>query len=414
MNRRRFLMAASTTAAATTLGIHDTKAAAHSSRSGMKITDLKMVRSAPPRDGGWNWIFLKITTDSGLYGWGEASLQEKDAGVMAEIESFKKFLIGQDPFQIEHIWTSLHRRVTWTGGAVTMSAVSAIDLALWDIKGKALGVPVYELAGGKVRDKVKLYANGWFEGSSPEDLAQKAKETVAKGYKCLKLYPFGGPQVITPERMQLGVDRVAAIREAVGPNIEIGVDIRNALNIWGARRVAQKLEPLDIAFMEEPILYDNSTTLVKFAREARVPIAVGERLYTRWQFREVLEKNAVDIIQPDICHAGGLSELKKIAAMAETYYVTLAPHNSNGPISTIASLHLDMMINNCFMQELILRFFDRYNEVLTNPIVVEDGYGTPPAGPGWGTDLREDILARPCSKSLPEGRFSFFWFVVQA
>ncbi len=194
--------------------------------------------------------------------------------------------------------------------------------------------------------------------------------------------------------MQLGVDRVAAIREAVGPNIEIGVDIRNALNIWGARRVAQKLEPFDIAFMEEPILYDNSTTLVELAREARVPIAVGERLYTRWEFREVLEKNAVDIIQPDICHAGGLSELLKIAAMAEVYYVTVAPHNSNGPISTIASLHLDMMINNCFMQELILRFFDRYNEVLTNPIKVEDGYGTPPDGPGWGTGLHEDVLAQ--------------------
>jgi galactonate dehydratase len=134
--------------------------------------------------------------------------------------------------------------------------------------------------------------------------------------------------------------------------------------------------------MEEPILYDNSTTLVELAREARVPIAVGERLYTRWEFREVLEKNAVDIIQPDICHAGGMSELKKIAAMAETYYVTFAPRNSNGPISTIASLHLDMVINNCFMQELILRFFDRYNEVLINPIVVEDGFGISPVGPG--------------------------------
>lgn len=374
--------------------LHTNSHAAPANNSGMKITGLEMVRSAPPRDGGWNWIFLKITTDSGIYGWGEASLQEKDHGVMAEIESFKKYLIGQDPFQIEQIWTSLHRRVTWTGGAVTMSAISAIDLALCDIKGKALGVPVYDLMGGKVRDKVKLYANGWFNGSRPVELARDAKATVAKGYKALKLYPFGGPQAITPERMQLGVDRVAAVREAVGPNIEIGVDIRNALNIWGARRVAQKLEPLDIMFMEEPILYDNSTTLVELAREARVPIAVGERLYTRWEFREVLEKNAVDIIQPDICHAGGLSELKKIAAMAETYYVTMAPHNSNGPISTVASLHLDMVINNCFMQELILRFFDRYNEVLTNPIVVEDGYGITPAGPGWGTDLDIEELAK--------------------
>lgn len=382
--------------AATALGVGNAASAQspQAVKSGMKITDLKIVRSAPPRPGGWNWIFLKISTDSGIYGWGEASLQEKDAGVMAEIETFRKFLIGQDPFRIEHIWTSLHRRVTWTGGPVTMSAISAIDLALWDIKGKALGVPVYDLMGGKVRDKVKLYANGWFEGDSPEAYADAAKKTVAKGYACLKLYPFPGVQVITPERMQLGIDRVAAVRDAVGPGIEIGVDIRNALNIWGARRVAQKLEPFDIAFMEEPILYDNSATLVELAREARVPIAVGERLYTRWEFREILEKNAVDIIQPDICHAGGMSELKKIAAMAETYYVTLAPHNSNGPISTVASLHLDMIINNCFMQELVLRFLDRYNEVLTNPLEVEGGFCTPPAGPGWGTDLREDVLAQ--------------------
>ena len=393
MTRRQFLTGATAATTATLMGIRGADAAP-TENSGLRITDLKIVLSAPPRDGGWNWIFLKIETDAGIHGWGEASLQEKDAGVIAEIETFKKFLIGKDPFQIEHIWASLHRRVTWTGGAVTMSAMSAIDLALWDIKGKALGVPVYELFGGKVRDKVKLYANGWFNGSTPEELARDAKATAAKGYKAMKLYPFGGPQVATPERIQLGVDRVAAVREAVGPNVEVGVDIRNALNIWGARRVAQKLEPFDLMFMEEPILYDNSATLVELARETSVPIAVGERLYTRWEFREVLEKNAVDIIQPDICHAGGISELKKIAAMAETYYVTLAPHNSNGPISTVASLHLDMMINNCFMQELILRFLDRYNEVLTEPLVVEDGYCTPPAGPGWGTELREDVLAK--------------------
>ncbi len=397
VNRRSFLMAASTAVAAGTLSIPTTQAASQGSsrKNGMKIKDLKIVVTTPGSNSGWNWIFVKIETDSGIYGWGEASLQEKDAGVIAELKSFKKFLIGQDPLRIEHIWTSLHRRVTWTGGPVTMSAISAIDLALWDIKGKAFGVPVYELLGGKVHDKIKMYANGWFKyGNSPEDFARAAKEVVGKGYKAMKLYPFPGVQVITPERLELGVARVQAVREAVGPHIEVGVDIRNALNIWGARRVAHKLEPMDIMFMEEPILYDNSTTLVELAREVRVPIAVGERLYTRWEFREILEKNAVDIIQPDICHAGGLSELKKIAAMAETYYVTLAPHNSNGPISTIASLHLDMMINNCFMQEYILRFEDRYNEMLTRPIEVIDGYCTPPEGPGWGVDLREDVIAK--------------------
>ena len=397
VNRRKFLIAAATVTAGSALGLRaaETTSQGSSTKSGMKIKDLKIVVTTPGSNGGWNWIFVKIETDSGIHGWGEASLQEKDAGVIAELGSFKKFLIGQDPLRIEHIWTSLHRRVTWTGGPVTMSAVSAIDLALWDIKGKAFGVPVYDLFGGKVRDKVKMYANGWFKyGNDPEGYARAAKEVVEKGYKAMKFYPFPGVQVITPERLELGIARVQAVREAVGPRIEVGVDIRNALNIWGARRVARKLEPFDLMFMEEPILYDNSTTLVELAREARVPIAVGERLYTRWEFREVLEKNAVDIIQPDICHAGGLSELKKIAAMAETYYVTLAPHNSNGPISTIASLHLDMIINNCFMQEYILRFEDRYNEMLTRPIEVVDGHCTPPAGPGWGVDLREDVIAR--------------------
>jgi galactonate dehydratase len=158
--------------------------------------------------------------------------------------------------------------------------------------------------------------------------------------------------------------------------------------------VARELEPFKIAWMEEPILYDNPEALAAFAKEARVPVATGEQLFTRWQFRSLLELNAVDIIQPDICHAGGISELKKIAAMAETYYVTLAPHNSNGPLSTIASLHLDLCVHNSLMQEIFLRSIDRYNEVLTRPIEVIDGYCVPPEGPGWGVELKEDVLAK--------------------
>jgi galactonate dehydratase len=317
-------------------------------------------------------------------------------------------LRGKDPFQIEHIWTSLHRRVTWTGGAVTISAISAIDLALWDIKGKSLGVPVYELAGGKVRERVPLYANGWFTGGRPSAhgpqgsggdeeaswYAEQAKGVVAQGYRCLKVYPFNGVQVITPERIARGVGIVRAIREAVGPDIEVAVDVRRRLNIWSARRIAQKLEPLDIAWLEEPILFDNAAAMAAFARSVRVPVSTGEESYTRWEFRELLEQNAIGIIQPDICHAGGMSEMIKIAAMAETYYVTVAPHNSNGPISTVASLHLDMAINNCHMQELFLNSLDLYQEVLTNPLIIEDGSGAPPDGPGWGTDLDDDVLAQ--------------------
>ncbi|HUT21665.1 MAG TPA: mandelate racemase/muconate lactonizing enzyme family protein [Anaerolineae bacterium] len=381
----------------------------------MKITDVRVLRMQAHTEPHNNWLFVRIHTDSGITGIGEGSLQYKDASLAAELENFGTYLRGKDPFQIEHIWTSLHRRVTWTGGAVTLSAISAIDLALWDIKGKALGVPVYELTGGKVRDRVPLYANGWFsrnrasahgpQGGSPGEAAwyaEQAKDVVAQGYRCLKVYPFSGVQVITPERIARGVGIVRAIREAVGPNVEIAVDVRRRLNIWSARRIAQKLEPLDIAWLEEPILFDNPTAMAQFARSVRVPVSTGEESYTRWEFRELLEQNAVGIIQPDICHAGGMSELRKIAAMAETYYVTLAPHNSNGPISTVASLHLDMSINNCHMQELFLNSLDLCQEVLTNPLIIQDGYGAPPDGPGWGTDLDDAVVAKhPPSEFTP-------------
>ena len=381
----------------------------------MKITDIKVLRMQAHTEPHNNWLFVRIYTDSGITGIGEGSLQYKDAALAAELENFGAYLRGKDPFQIEHIWTSLHRRVTWTGGAVTLSAISAIDLALWDIKGKALGVPVYELIGGKVRDRVPLYANGWFTGGrpsahGPQDsgdneaawYAEQAKAVVAQGYRCLKVYPFNGVQVITPERIARGVGIVRAIRDAVGPNVEIAVDVRRRLNIWSARRIAQKLEPLDIAWLEEPILFDNAAAMAAFARSVRVPVSTGEESYTRWEFRELLEQNAVGIIQPDICHAGGMSEMTKIAAMAETYYVTLAPHNSNGPISTVASLHLDMSINNCHMQELFLNSLDPYQEVLTSPLIIQDGYGAPPDGPGWGTDLDDAVLAQhPPSEFTP-------------
>lgn len=373
----------------------------------MKITDLEVIRMRANAEPSNNWLFVRIHTDSGITGIGEGSLQYKDAALTAELENFGKFLRGKDPFQIEHIWTSLHRRVTWTGGAVTISAISAIDLALWDIKGKALGVPVYELIGGKVRDRVPLYANGWFarkqlSAHGPQDggpteaewYAERAREVVEQGYRCLKLYPFGGEQLITPERMKRGVGLVRAVREAVGPDIEIGVDVRARLNIGSARRVAQQLEPFNIAWLEEPILFDNAAAMAEFARSVRVPVSTGEQLYTRWEFRALLEENVLALIQPDICHAGGVTEVRKIANMAETYYVSVAPHNSNGPISTIASLHLDMSIPNCHMQELFLNSLPYYQEVLTNPLIVEDGYGKPPEGPGWGTDLDEAVLAK--------------------
>lgn len=362
----------------------------------MQISNVEVRRMAVPTEEDVNWVFVRIETDEGVHGWGEASAQFKDEALVAELEAFGRYLVDKDPRRIEHIWTSLHRRVTWTGGPVTMSAISAIDLALWDIKAKAVGVPVYEMFGGKSHGAVEIYANGWQSGIdyTPEAYAARAEEVVEEGYSCLKFYPFKGEQVATPDRIDHGTEMVRAVREAVGPQVEIAIDIRGRLNIWSARRVAQRLEPFNIAWMEEPILFDNPQAMAAFAKEVSVPVATGEQLYTRWEFRELLEQNAVGIVQPDICHSGGISELKKIATMAETFYVPVAPHNSNGPLSTVASLHFDMTIPNNLMQEVYVNFLDRYNEVLTDPIEIEDGTCKPPEGPGWGTELREDVIER--------------------
>lgn len=344
-----------------------------------------------------NWIFVRITAEDGSYGWGEASTQYKDAAIVAEILDFGKFLKGKDAFQIEHIWTSLHRRVTWTGGPVTMSAISGIDLALCDLKAKALGVPVYDLFGGKVRDSVPTYANGWFSGAeSPEDHHRLASETVGRGWNALKFYPFGGPQVVTLARINRGVALLDAVRGAVGPNVEIAADVRGRLDMWSAQRVAKAIEHVNIAWLEEPILWDNVDALKALSDTVSVPISTGEQLYGRWDFRPLIESNAVRIIQPDICHAGGMTELRKIASAAEMYHISVAPHNSNGPLSTVASLQLGMCTPNIFKQEIFVSFLDVYDAVLTEPIVLDDGFATPPAGVGWGTDIDlEEVASRP-------------------
>ena len=378
----------------------------------MKITDVKVFRMATPvhKTAGTNWLFVRIDTDAGISGWGEGSLQYKDAALEAEILDFGKFLEGKDPRRIDWIWSSLYRRVTWAGGPVSMSAISAIDLALWDLKAKSLDIPVWELAGGMHREKVRVYANGWFEDlsesvpgvpaetvarqASPELHAEAALRLKDAGWTALKFYPFGGPQTITPQRIQHGIDLVRAVRDAVGPDMEIGIDVRARLDLWSAGRVAQQLEQFNIAWMEEPILYDNIEAMAEFARSVNVPVSTGEQLYNRWEFRPLLATNTIRMIQPDICHCGGFSETRKIANMAETYYVPVAPHNSNGPISTLASLHLDMSIPNAFMQEIFVSFIDRYQEVLTNPIDISDGHATVPSGPGWGADIDLDVLVK--------------------
>ncbi len=374
----------------------------------MKITDLRVFQT---QGGHANWTFVKLYTDSGLTGVGEASLERNDEVVVKALETFRDFLVGQDPFQIEYIWNALYKQTFKYGQLIILTALSGIEQALWDIKGKALGVPVYELLGGKLRDKVRAYANAWaFQKivtqmtaeDTPDSIAQNALKMVEKGFTAMKWDPFReGGQVIQRSEEEFALACVKAVREAVGPSVDILIECHGRFNMHSAIRIAHKLEPYDPFFYEEPIPPDNLDALAALQRSINLPIATGERLYTRWEFRPLFEKNAAQIIQPDICNVGGIWELRKIAAMAEAYYVSVQPHNSNGPVQTIASLHLDASIPNFVFQEFFYPYLDMYNEVLTEPIIYKDGYLEIPTSPGLGTDIREDVMRKRPPKKQP-------------
>ena len=373
----------------------------------MKVTDMRVFRM---RGVHGNWVFAKIYTDSGITGVGEGSIEIYDEIVAKAIEGYKDFLIGKEAFEIEYIYTSLCKQTFWYGQLIMLCALSAIEQALWDIKGKALGVPIYELLGGKLRDRVRAYANAWaFQKSvteitaadTPESVARNAQEMVAKGFTAMKWDPFrNGGQVISKEDEQFAVACVKAVRETVGPGVDILIECHGRFNMWSAIRMAQKLEQFDPFFYEEPIPPDNVDAMAEVQRSINLPVATGEHLFSRWDFRPLLEKQAARIIQPDCCHTGGIMELRKIAAMAEAYYVSVQPHNCNGPIGTLASLQLDACIPNFIIQELFFPYMELYNEILTDPIEYENGYLKIPSSPGIGADIREDvILKRPPVKS---------------
>jgi len=367
----------------------------------MKITDLRVFQT---QGGHANWTFVKLYTDSGLTGVGEASLERNDVVVVKALESLKDFLVGKDPFQIEYIWNALYKQTFKYGQLIILTALSGVEQALWDIKGKALGEPVYELLGGKLRDRVRAYANAWAfqevvtemtEKDTPESLAKNALKMVDKGFTAMKWDPFRhGGQVIPKSEEEFAIACVKAVREAVGPSVDLLIECHGRFNMISAIRMAQKLEPFDPFFYEEPIPPDNIDALAALQAAINLPIATGERLYTRWEFRPLLEKQAARIIQPDICNVGGIWELKKIAAMAEAYYVAVQPHNSNGPVQTVASLHLDASIPNFVFQEFFYPYLDQYNEILTEPIKYQDGYLEIPTGPGLGTDIREEVIRK--------------------
>jgi len=357
----------------------------------MKITALTTY-IVPPR-----WLFLKIETDAGISGWGEPVVEGRALTVEAAVKELADYLIGKDPRLIEDHWTVMYRGGFYRGGPILMSAIAGIDQALWDIKGKALGVPVHELLGGKLRDTIKVYS--WIGGDRPAEVAAGAREMVARGFLALKMNGTEELQIVdSHDRIDAAVERVAMVREAVGPDIGIAVDFHGRVHRPMARILVKELEPYRLMFIEEPVLSENREALKEIAALGSTPIALGERLYSRWDFKSVFEEAVVDIIQPDLSHAGGITECRKIAAMAEAYDVAVAPHCPLGPIALAACLQLDAVSYNCFIQEQSLGIhYNAANDLLdyaANKDVFRyhEGYVAIPDGPGLGVEIDEDYV----------------------
>ena len=359
----------------------------------VRITD---VETYVLGDNWRNLVFARVITDEGLYGIGEATLQNRDEAVVAYLQAAKKrHVIGSDPFNIEDLWLRMYRDDFWRGGPVANTALSAVEIACWDIVGKALGVPVYRLLGGQCHERLKAYANGWYTGErTPEDFARRAKGVVAKGYRALKVDPFGaGTYEMEADEKRHSIALVEAIRDAVGPDVEIFIEMHGRFSPATAIEIARELEPFNPGWVEEPVPPEDQDALERAARDIHIPVATGERLFTRYEYARFFKNNVVDIIQPDIIHAGGIMELKKIAAMADAHYVMVAPHCSNGPACTAASVHFDFCTTNVKIQECFDDFApDFVREAVPGFPRVKDGYFSPPEAPGLGIDLNLDVI----------------------
>jgi galactonate dehydratase len=353
----------------------------------MKITDLEVFTVFAFRT---NFTFVRLSTDEGISGIGESTLEIKERSIEGALRELKDSLLGQDPFQIELIWHDLYRDAYWRGGPVLMSALSGIDQALWDIKGKYFGVPVYQLLGGMVRDRIRAYANGWFSGArTPRDFAEKAASAVAMGYTALKFDPFGSSYMeISMKELDYSLEKLQAVRDAVGPQVEIMVEGHGRFNVPAAVTIGRELEKIrGIAWFEEPIPPDDLAALKRVKDQVRVPIAAGERLYTRRPFLEIVETGAADFLQPDISHAGGISELCKIAAIAESRYIPFAPHNPSGPVACASTLQLAACIPNFSILELMAVDVPYRNQVTSEQLRLADGCLLVPDRPGLGLEL---------------------------
>jgi galactonate dehydratase len=326
-----------------------------------------------------SWVFVKLSTNAGIVGWGEM-LKDKSETCAAGAKQVEAYLLGKDPRRVVHHWQAIYRHAFYRGGPVLTAVLSGIDQALWDIKGKALGVPVYELFGGPTRDKIRVY------GSQAD--AEQGKVNACKvGLRAQGRAAYR--YVENPAFIQEVVEKFAALREKLGPQVDVGIDFHGAVQPPTAMLLMKALEPYQPMFYEEPVQCQNVDVMADLAHKTHIPVATGERIFTKWGFREILDKEAASILQPDICYAGGITELRLIAGMAEAHYVPLAPHNPQGPCSLAASCQIAASIPNFMIQEGGTR---THADLLKVPFVQENGYLPLPTGPGLGIEIDEDKL----------------------
>lgn len=352
----------------------------------------------------WQWTFVTIDTDEGISGWGEASNVPRKGSLLtgAGVRAVKDALIGEDPADIERLWHKLFRRYTYLGSrGFPTTIISGIDIALWDIKGKATGRPVYDLLGGKMREDVRTYANVWFGGcATPEQYHEAAKKVVAAGHDALKMDPFLEMNdyhtmyqdgQISAAGENLGCDITRAVRDAVGPDVEILIDAHGHYNVPHAVRLANRLyDESQIGWFEEPVPPEGLEALRSVRRQMRAPMCVGERLFTRWDYSQILNEGLTDYVMPDVTWTGGISELKKIATMAETYYVPISPHNAQGPGQILAGAHVSITTPNFYRLEHGIEFKPSYDGFLAEPLNWQGNKLVLSDKPGLGIDLDMD------------------------
>ena len=361
----------------------------------MKITDIKTFVVDCFRT---NWAFVKVYTDEGIDGVGEATLEYKEHALCGAVEHIKDVLVGKDPTNIEQIVHDLYRDSYWRCGPVLMSAISAVEVALWDILGKSLGVPVYKLLGGKTNEKVRIYVNGWFAGAkTPEQFGEKAKIAVQRGVTAMKWDPFGKTYMdISNKDLDTALKCVAAVREAVGNEVDLLIEGHGRFNVATGIKIAKELEQFKPMLFEEPVPPDNLAALKAVRDKSPVAISAGERLYNLRQYKDMFDLRAADYIQPDISHAGGLMELKKISALADMHYTGFAPHNPSGPVANAATLQLAGCCTNFCILEIMYSDVPWRADVTNEELRYEDGYIYVPDKPGIGIEINEEAcLAHP-------------------